>query len=140
MVPIAMGLQLSETVRNARLNAIETTIGTDPILKIRTTAQPADCATADAGSVLATFTLPTDWLAAASGGAKVKAGTWEDTSADAAGTAAHFRIYDSGGTTCHIQGSVTVTGGGGQLTLDNVVLGLGQDVIITAFSLTDGNA
>ena len=46
-------------------------------------------------------------MAAAGSGQKAKSGTWEDTSADAAGTAAHFRIYDSGGSTCHIQGTVT---------------------------------
>lgn len=134
-----MGLQFSVAVRNARLDAIETAIGTAPILKIRTGAQPSDASQADAGTVLATLTLPSDWLAAASAGSKAKSGTWEDTSADATGTAAHFRIYDSGGSTCHIQGSVTATGGGGQLTVDNVSFAAGQDFLVTAFSITDGN-
>lgn len=135
-----MALQLSVSVRNARLDAIETTIGTSAILKIRSGAQPADCATADAGTVLATLTLPSDWLAAASSGSKAKSGTWQDTSADATGTAAHFRIYDSGGSTCHIQGSITATGGGGDMTLDNVSIASAQNITITAFSLTDANA
>lgn len=87
-----MTLQLSTTVRNARLDAIESTIGTAPILRIRSGAAPANCGTADSGTVLATMTLPSDWLAAASAGAKAISGTWQDTSADAAGTAAHFRI------------------------------------------------
>lgn len=87
-----MTVQLSTSVRNARLDAIETTIGTSAVLKIRTGAQPANVATADSGTVLATCNLPSDWLAAASSGAKAKSGTWEDASADAAGTAAHFRI------------------------------------------------
>ena len=108
-----MALQLSTSVRNARLDAIETTVGVSAILKIRSGAPPADCGTADSGTVLATMTLPSDWLAAASSGSKAKSGTWQDTSADAAGTAGHFRIYDSGGTTCHLQGTVTATGGGG---------------------------
>lgn len=99
-----MSLQYSTTVKNARLDAVETAIGTSPILKIRTGAPPANCAAADSGSVLASPTLPSDWMAAASGGAKAKSGTWEDTSADATGKPSHFRIYDSGGTTCHIQG------------------------------------
>ena len=135
-----MSVQLSVSVRNARLDAIETTIGTAAILKIRTGAQPANCATADAGTVLATLTLPSDWLAAAASGSKAKSGTWEDATADATGTAAHFRIYDSGGSTCHLQGSVTATGGGGDMTLDNVSIATGQDVVITSYSLTDGNA
>jgi hypothetical protein len=135
-----MALQLSTSVRNARLDAIETTIGTSAIMKIRTGAAPADCGTADSGTVLATLNLPSDWLAAASGGSKAKTGTWQDASADNTGTAAHFRIYDSGGTTCHIQGSVTATGGGGDLEVQNTSVAAGQQVTITGFTLTDGNA
>ena len=135
-----MALQLSTSVRNARLDQIETTIGTSAILKIRSGSAPADCATADSGTVLATLNLPSDWLAAAAAGAKAKSGTWEDASADNAGTAAHFRIYDSGGSTCHIQGTVTATGGGGDLTVDNTSIASAQDVLITGFTLTDGNA
>jgi hypothetical protein len=135
-----MAVQLSTAVRNARLDTVESTIGTTAVLKIRTGAQPADVATADSGSVLATLTLPSDWMAAAASGSKAKAGTWQDTSADSTGTAQHFRIYASDGTTQHIQGSVTVTGGGGDLTLDNTSLATGQSVTITTFTLTDGNA
>lgn len=135
-----MSLQLGTTVRNARLDTIESTIGTSPILKIRTGSAPADCATADSGTVLATITLPSDWMAAASSGSKAKSGTWQDASADATGTAAHFRIYDSGGSTCHIQGTVTATGGGGDMTLDNTSIASGQVVTVSTFTLTDGNA
>ena len=135
-----MAIQLGTSVRNARLDAIESTIGTSAILVIRTGSVPANCAAADSGTVLATLNLPSDWLSAASGGSKAKNGTWSDSSADAAGTAAHFRIYDSGGSTCHIQGTVTVTGGGGDLTLDNVTFASGQSFSITGFTLTDGNA
>lgn len=135
-----MALQFSTTVRNARLDAIETAIGISAVLKIRTGAQPANVATADSGTVLATANLPSDWLAAASGGTKAKSGTWEDLSADATGTAAHFRIYASDGTTAHIQGSVTATGGGGQMEVDNTSFATGQAFTITGFTLTDGNA
>ena len=124
-------------MRNARLDAIESAISTGPTLEIRTGAQPANCAAADLGSVLATFTLPSDWLAAASNGAKaINGGPWQDTSADAAGTAAHFRIKPS--TTCHMQG--TVGQGTGDLQLDNTTIAAGQAVSITAFTLTDANA
>jgi hypothetical protein len=133
-----MSLQLSVACRNARLDQIETTIGTAPILTIRSGAAPADCGTANSGTVLATLTLPSDWLAAASAGAKAKSGTWQDTSADATGTAAHFRIHDSTGTTCHLQGTCGI--GTGDLQLDNTSIATGQSVTITAFSLTDANA
>jgi hypothetical protein len=135
-----MAIQLSTTVRNARLDAIETTIGVSAVLKIRSGAAPANVATADSGTVLATLSLPSDWLAAASSGSKAKSGTWQDTSADATGTAAHFRIYASDGTTAHIQGTVTVTGGGGDMTVDSVSFTSGQSFTISTFTLTDGNA
>lgn len=135
-----MTMQYSVAVRNARLDAVESTIGTSPILKIYTGAQPATCATAASGTVLATVTLPSDWMAAASGGTKSKLGTWEDPSADNTGTAGHFRIYDSTGTTCHQQGSVTATGGGGDMTVDNTSFAAGQDFIVTSDTWTAGNA
>lgn len=135
-----MAIQLSTAVRNARLDAIETTIGTSAVLKIRSGAAPANVATADSGTVLATCNLPSDWLAAASSGSKAKSGTWEDTSADATGTAAHFRIYASDGTTAHLQGTVTATGGGGDMTVDNTSFASAQAFSITTFALTDGNA
>jgi hypothetical protein len=135
-----MVMQLSVSVRNARLDAIESTTGTSAILEIRSGAQPATCATADSGTLLASCTLPSDWMAAASSGTKAKSGTWEDTSANNAGTAGHFRIKDSTGTTCHLQGAVTATGGGGDLTVDNAVFAAGQAFTVTTFVLTAGNA
>lgn len=135
-----MAVQLSVAVRNARLDAIETSIGTSAVLKIRSGAAPANCGTADSGTVLATLNLPTDWMAAASSGSKSKSGTWEDLTADATGTAGHFRVYASDGTTCGIQGTVTATGGGGDMTLDNTPIASGQAVSITTFTLTDANS
>lgn len=135
-----MAFQFSTTTRNAALDAIETAIGTGAILKIRSGSVPASVGTADSGTVLASMTLPSDWMAAASGGSKAKSGTWEDTAADATGTAAHFRVYASDGTIPHIQGTVTATGGGGDMTLDNVSIATGQPVSITAFTLTAGGA
>lgn len=135
-----MAIQLSESVRDARLDAIETEIGTAAILRIRSGAAPADTDTADAGTVLVSMTLPSDWMAAASGGSKAKSGTWQDASADATGTAGHFRVYASNGTTVHLQGTVTATSGGGDLELDNTSIASGQTVTITGFTLTDGNA
>lgn len=135
-----MTLQYSTSVRNAKLDAVETTIGTAPIMRIRTGAPPATCATADSGTVLATLTLPSDWMAAASGGSKAMSGTWQDSSADNAGTAGHFRIYDSAGTTCHIQGTVTATGGGGDMTVDNTSFAAGQSFSVTSFTITAGNS
>lgn len=98
-----MTLQKSVAVRNAALDAEETAIGASPILQLRSGAPPADCAAAAAGTLLAALNLPADFLAAASGGSKAKSGTWSG-SVSASGKASHFRLLDSGGSTCHLQG------------------------------------
>lgn len=134
-----MAIQLAELLRNARLDAIESHIGTSPILRIRTGAAPANCAAADSGTVLAELTLPSDWLSAAASGAIAKSGTWSDASANNSGDAAHFRIYTSGGT-CKLQGTVTATGGGGDMTVAAVAITAGQVCTVTGFTLTDANA
>jgi hypothetical protein len=134
-----MTMQYSIAVRNARLDVVETTIGLGPILHIRTGAPPVNCAAADSGTVLATVNLPSDWMAAASGGSKSKSGTWQDLSADAAGTAGHFRIKDGAGTACHMQGTVGMTGSGADMIVDNTNFATGQVFTVANFTLTAGN-
>ncbi len=134
-----MAVKFSVAVRNARLDALETAIGTSAVLKIRSGAAPTNITDADSGTVLATLSLPSDWMANAASGSKSKSGTWQDTSADNTGTAAHFRLYASDGTTQHMQGSITATGGGGDMTVDNTSFVTGQSFTVTAFTLTDGN-
>ncbi|MFZ4411413.1 MAG: hypothetical protein ACOYOH_29015 [Paracraurococcus sp.] len=120
-------------------DAAEATVGTAPTLEIRSGAPPANCAAADTGTVLATMVLPSDWLAAGSAGAKALLGTWQDSAADAAGTAGHWRIKGTGPTT-DFQGTITATGGGGDVTLDNTSIAVGQQITISAFTLTVGGA
>lgn len=133
-----MTIQLSLAVRNARLDAVESTIGTAPTLRIRSGAAPANTAAARSGTVLATIVLPTDWMSAAAGGAKAMLGTWEDNSADAPGTAAHWDITGTDGVV-GAQGTVSATGGGGDMEVDNVVFAAGQRFTITTFSLNEPN-
>lgn len=134
-----MAVKLSTALRNAMLDRIESFIGASAVLKIRTGAPPASVADADSGTVLSTITLPSDWMAAASGGSVSKSGTWQDASADATGTAGHYRLYASDGTTCHAQGTVTLTGGGGDMTVDNTSFATGQVVTVNTFGYTDQN-
>lgn len=134
-----MALQYSVTVRNAQLDAFETAAGVSAFLHIRSGAPPSDCSQADSGTLLCEIALPSDWMQNAAAGAKALLGTWSGTGA-AAGTAAHFRIKDNTKATCHAQGTVTATGGGGDLTLDNAVIAVGQTVTINTFGITAGNA
>jgi len=134
-----MALQRSVACRNAQLDVVETTIGTTPKLQIRTGAVPANCAAASTGTLLAEITLPSDWQSAASSGSKAKLGTWTNT-AVATGTAAHYRLFDDAGSTCHEQGTVTATSGGGELELDNTSITSGQSVTISTWTRTMGGA
>lgn len=134
-----MTIQLGTTLRNNMIGQYETTVGTSPKLQLRSGAQPANCAAADSGTLLAELTLPADWMGAASAGAVALAGSWAGTGA-AAGTIAHYRLKDSAGSVCHEQGSVTLTGGGGDLTVDNTSIGVGQAVSVTSWTRTQGGA
>ncbi len=139
-----MAIQYTTTLRNARLDQVETSTGTAPLLNLYNGTKPALPTTGLSGNtLLAQGTLPSDWLAAASGGTKAKAGSWTLTgqSGAGAGTAAtFFRIYDSAGTTCYIQGTVTAVGGGGDMTLDNNSIANTQSITANSFTLTEGNA
>jgi hypothetical protein len=134
-----MALQLSVAVRNARLDAIETTISTTAKLALYSGSVTANCAASNPTGLLATLTLPSDWMASASSGTKTLLGTWTGT-ASGTGNAASWRMFASDGTTCGMQGTTTATGGGGDLTLDNVSIASGQTINITSWTLTDGNA
>lgn len=113
-----------------------------PTLSIYDGTMPANCGTALSGNtLLATGTLPTDFMADASAGAKAKAGTWTIAGQSGAGTgtnATFFRILDAAGT-CHIQGSITSTGGGGVMEMDNTSIADTQVITVNSFSLTDNN-
>ncbi|MBN8987424.1 MAG: hypothetical protein J0H42_04210 [Rhizobiales bacterium] len=131
-----MTIQLSVAVRNAMLDAIEAAIGTAAIIKLRSGAQPANCAAADAGTVIATIALASDWMGNASAGSKAFSSTpLTDTSADNTGTLAHYRVYASDGTTCGMQGTITATGGGGDMTVDNTSVISGQTINITSWTV-----
>jgi hypothetical protein len=136
-------MQYSAALRNNQLDQVEVTIGASPKLQVRSGAKPANCAAAAIGTLLCEITLPADWMANATGGVKVKAGSWTGTGDAGAGAgidAGHFRIVDAAGTTCHIQGSVTAVGGGGDMTIDNISIASGQAVTVNTFGITAGNA
>jgi hypothetical protein len=137
---IAISTALRDQIIDGIVNAAAGINFDSGSLEIRTGAAPGPDA-ADGGTLLADITLPADAFGASSTGTASKAGTWEDTSADAAGTAAHFRIKqtgDAGGATGatdeRIEG--TVGQGSGDIDLDNTNIAAGQTVTITSFDLT----
>ena len=132
-----MTVQFTVDIRNAWLDQIESLIGASPVLKIRSGPKPTFITDADAGTVLATINLPADWMNAAAGGQKTKAGTWQDLTADADGVAGHWRIYAADGVTQKMQG--TFGEGGTDMIGDSVNFTAGQAFTINTFTLGTGN-
>ena len=128
-----MAIQFSVGYRNNLLDSLETTVGTIPRLNLYSGTQPSSASVADTGE-LASILLPSDWMNVASGGSKTLLGTWTG-SATGGGTVGHFRLIDSA-SACHMQGNVTATAGGGDMTLDNTNVSASQTITVTTFSLT----
>jgi hypothetical protein len=128
-------MQFSTTLRNACLDVIETTVGTAAKLNVYTGTGPG-VANAATGTLLVSLTLPSDWMASATGGTKSLTGTWQNSSASANGVPGYFRILDSTGTTVYVEGTAAV--GSGEL---NFAANIAQafSVTVTSFTLTGGN-
>lgn len=103
----------------------EIDVGGAGTIEIRTGSAPADCETADSGTLLAVL----DFGATAFGGATdgtdkatVTANTITDeASAITTGTAGYFRVKNGSGTVV-LQGTVTATAGGGDMELSNTTI------------------
>lgn len=113
------------TLKNAQLDAIESTLGSSATLKVYTGTPPASCEAAVTGTLLATITIPADPFTAASGGSVTLQGTWT-TTAVATGTAGYVRLATSGGT------GVLQTAIGDGITIDNAAIVSGQAVTVTS--------
>ena len=132
-----MAIQYSSTIYLGQLDLVESSAGASAKLYIYSGSAPANCAAADSGTLLATLTLPSDWMAAASGTSKVLAGSWTGAaSAGSGATPTHFRIKDNAGTTCHVQGTAGV--GSGDMSLNGTITS-GQTITISAFTLNAAN-
>lgn len=129
---MASNIHMSATLRNALLDAINAVIGSGGKLKIYTGSQPANTAASETGTLLATLTLSSTPLAAASAGSASFNAITGDTSADNTGTAAHFSITKSDDTRL-IEGSVGTSGS--DLNVASTSFVAGEDIEVTSFSL-----
>lgn len=132
-----MTVRIAQTVRNTIANAIWTATDAGSgagTIKIYTGGQPATADTVASGTLLATVAMGDPSFTTASGGT-INAVDPAPVSGVAAGTAGWFRMADSTGATV-MDGSVTATGGGGDLTLSTTTISVGVTVDITSFSVT----
>lgn len=133
-----MAIRLATATRNALANAFVTQAdsGTGAAtVKIYTGTQPASANDAASGTLLVTFTLSDPSFGAAAAGGVTLSGTPKSASAAATGTAGWFRLETSTPGTV-IDGSVTATGGGGDMTVDNTSITSGQTVNLTGGTVT----
>ncbi len=113
-------------------------------IEIRTGAQPAGVDESASGTLLGTLVMTggagTAFGNAADGtpgGIATANSVTSDTSADATGTAAHFRAYDSDGTAV-IDGSITASSASpqGDMTLDDTSIVIGGTIALTSWTVT----
>ena len=134
-----MALKYSTTLRNAQLDAITTAVGTSGILRIYSGTRPANVAAAITGTLLAELVCNASaFAAAASGGVLTANAISNDSSANGSGTASHYRLWKSDGTTAVIDGDVSTSGA--DLNLDNTSITTGQVVSVTSFTITAANS
>lgn len=130
-----MTITLNTALKNTLLDGIDAVFNNGTCVLY--TGAPPGAGNAATGTVLATINLGADSFAAASGGTKAKNNTWTAT-ATGAGVAGYFRLINAGATQI-LEGTVTATGGGGDITLDNTNIAVGQTVTINTFVLNNAN-
>lgn len=136
-----MALKLPAAFRTTRADTITTRAGNAALLRIYDGTQPADADTAiTTQTLLAELTCGTPFASGASSGVLTANAITNDSSANATGTAAWFRLVQSGGSTVVMDGSVTASGGGGDLQLVTTSIVASQPVQVTSFVITEGGA
>ena len=129
-----MTVGYSTTLRNARLDAITTAIGTSGFLRIYDGARPASGGTAT--TLLAQLTLSATFAPAAAAGVLTASAIGSDASADATGTATWARLVTSAGVFVADMGVGT---SGQEVTLNTVSIVITGTVACTSLVITAGN-
>lgn len=134
-----MAVNLSTATQNAIVNAVTALMDADAgpaIIQIRTGASPG-ANNAATGTLLASLDFNDPSFAAAVAGVATMDNTPVlSTTGLAAGTAGYFRITDDTGDVV-MDGTVTATGGGGDLELNTTTISVGVTVEITAGTITE---
>lgn len=133
-----MATRIPDSSRNAAADAIAARLdaGTGPgYVEIREGTQPATANDAATGLLLGTVTCSDPAFAGAIAGVATANAVTGDTDADNTGVAGWFRAFDSDGLTV-IDGSVTVTGGGGDMEINDENIIAGGTIDVTSWTIT----
>ncbi len=130
-----MAYSVTAARRNAMLDNLTATLDGGS-LRIYDGTPPANAdASLGSNTLLAQLTLNATAFAAASGGTATANAITADSSADATGTATFFRLLTSGATVV-LQGTVSATGGGGDLQLGTTSITTGLTVSVSSLTIT----
>lgn len=128
-----MALQFDATVRNTWASDLNTDIGASAKIEIFTGTPPANCAAASTGTLLGTLTGNAGGFGSASGGV-LTANAITGANASGTGTAGYFRIFDSTGATCKVQGTVGTSGT--DMIITNTAINSGDPLTCSSLTLT----
>lgn len=137
-----MAIRLSTSLATSMATAVNTAIDAGAgagTLKVYTGSKPASVETAASGTLLATFTLTDPAGSAASGVLTLDFDPDLSATVAADGTAGWFRIADSDGNGV-VDGSVSATGSGGDLTFTSTSWTTGMTVTLTDGTVTQPTA
>lgn len=134
---MAADLKYAVALKNAKLDAITTYAGTSAKLRIYSGTKPANPDTAITGTMLSEHACSASAFAAAAASGVLTANAIGNATAAATGTASHFRLWKSNGTTPVLDGTVgTATS---DLIVDNTSINSGQTVAISSLTITEAN-
>ena len=123
-------MEITIAARNTAGAALTTLLNTGSI-QIRTGTSPG-VDSAATGTLLGTLPLSATAFGTWAAGSATANAITQDASADATGTAGYFRALDSGSGAV-IDGTVTATGGGGDLELNSVSIVTAATIDITSW-------
>lgn len=131
-----MALTISNAGASAEADGL-TALLNNGYLRLYSGTRPATADTALSGNtLLAELRFGATAFGAASNGVATANAIAQDSAADATGTATFFRALQSDGTSPVLDGSVTATGGGGDMELATVSIVANVIVSVTSFTLT----
>ena len=130
-----MAIQYSLTHRTNAMSQLNTDIGANAVIKIFTGAAPANCGTADTGTLLVTFAGNAGGFGTAASQV-LTASAIANANAAATGTAGYFRIYPSAATTTNavVQGTCGLSAA--DMILTNTSITSGQTCVFTSLTVT----
>lgn len=131
-----MALGFVTSLRTARAQAIVTAIGTSGKIRFYSGTRPATGGAET--TVLAECPLSATAGTVSNGVLTFNAIT-NDSAIDSTGTVSWFRVMTSANA-AQVDGSVTATGGGGDITTPSTSWTAGEPLAVSSFVITEGNA